>query len=113
MPLAGEDRDHSDGVVSPVLAGFGGKRRRIKVPLLLVVLRVDGDLAVGARRNGSQRGKVNGHGHHKALGVIGVLADQVNAARGHKDGRLRMEAGDVHGTQNGRIVHESSLLEWF
>jgi hypothetical protein len=42
-----------------------------------------------------------------------MFANQVHAAGRYKNGRLRIEAGKVHGTQNGRIVHNSSLLDWF
>ncbi len=57
-----------------------------------------------------QRGEVDGHGHHEALGVVGVLADQVYAAGRNKDGRFGMEAGNMHGTKSGGIVHFSQNL---
>src|ERR1035441_10454183 len=43
----------------------------------------------------------------KALGVIGVLTDQVDAAGGDKDRRFRVEAGKVRRAQYCGIMHES------
>ena len=113
VALSREDRGHAERVVAPVLAGSGGQRRRIEALLFLVVLGVKHNLAVGARRNTGQRGKVNGHGHYETLGVIGMLPDQGYTARSHKDLRSRMEAGKVHGTESNRITHIRSQAKSF
>jgi hypothetical protein len=71
---------------------------------------VEDDLAVGTRRNAGQGGEIDGRGHHKALGVIGVLADQVDASGRGKNGRLGSEAVAVQGAKFVRIVHRLSNL---
>ena len=97
MALSGEDGDHAHGVVGPML---GSNRRRFGVegPFFSEVFGVDHNLSVAARRDPGQRGKVDGHGHDKTFGIVGVLADQVHAAGRNKDGGFGMEAGNVHGT---------------
>jgi hypothetical protein len=82
-----------------------GLRRCVEGLFFAVVLGPDHDFAVAARRDGRQRGKVDGHGHDKALGVIGVFADQVDAARSDKDRWGGVEAGDMFFAQNSGIMH--------
>ena len=53
---------------------------------------MDQDAAVRARRDGDDRGKVDRRGHHKTVAVVGVLADQVDAA-----GRGVERAGNIVG----------------
>ncbi len=108
VAFASEDGNHTERVVAPVLAGLGGRSGCLEGLLFSVILGVDDDFAVGARRDAGQGGKVDGHGHHKALGIIGVFADQVNAARRNKNGRNRLEAGKVERAQSGWIMHGGS-----
>ena len=112
MALPGQNRNHTQRVVRPALAGLRRQGRCLKTPLFAVVLRIENDLAVRARRNAGQRGKIDRHRHHKPLGIVGMLTDQVHAARRRKDRRLRMEAGNVHRTKNIGIMHISSHSHW-
>ena len=61
-------------------------------------------------RDGGERGEVDGHGHDKALGVIGVFADQVDAAGSDKDRRVGVEAGKVLSAQYSGIMHSGHIL---
>ena len=88
-----------------MLAPFG--LHAVKDLLLALVLGVDRDLAVRARRNPRQRSKVDRRRHHKAFGVIGVFANQVHASRPHKNLGLRLEPLPVQGTKYLRIMHDS------
>ena len=105
VAIAGEDGNHAQRIVGPVAGAFGGEGCGVEAALLAVVLRVEDDLAVAARRDAGQGGEVDGRGHDEALGVVGMLADQVDPAGRGKDGRLGVETGAVHGTEVGRIMH--------
>jgi hypothetical protein len=52
--------------------------------LFLKILRPNHDAAVVARRDGREGAEVDGGRHDKATGVIGVLADEIDAAWGEK-----------------------------
>src|SRR5438105_15899981 len=49
------------------------------------------ETTVRARRNGSPAGELNRHRHYKAIVVVGVLANQIDASRRSEDARLPAE----------------------
>ena len=75
-----EQHRHTDGVVAPgpsrahlcaVKIGFGGIGN---------VFRIDDELSILTRSDGDPAGEVNRHRHYESLVVVGMLADQVDAA---------------------------------
>ena len=93
-----------------MFACFGGQGCRLEAPLFAEIFGVEDDLAVGARRDGGQGGEVDGRGHDETFGVIGMLADQIDAAGRRQDGWLGVEARAVHGTKEGWVMHSCRSL---
>ncbi len=100
-------------VVAPVLGGACGQGGSVKGLFFAEVLGVEDDLAVGARRDGGQGGEVDGHGHDKALGVIGVFADQVDAAGRDKDRGLRLKRARCMERRTAGSCISSHILSGF
>ena len=98
VTLAGENGGDAERVVAPVIAGLGGQGGSIEGLFFLIVFGVEHDFAIGAGRDAGQGGEVNGHRHDEALGVIGVLTDEVDASRSYKDSGFGLESGKVQGT---------------
>jgi len=91
-----------------VAGAVGGQGVGGEGALLGEVFGVEDDLAVGARGDGCERGEVDGCGHDESLGVVGVFADEVDAAWGGKDLRRRVVAALVQDAECGGIFHVSS-----
>ena len=90
QPVAGlqEARGDAAHVVAPALLTRRGDRRQIEGRLPAQIQRVQPDMSVVARRNEHARLARDGRRQHKALIVIGVLADQVDPTRSmRQDGR--------------------------
>ena len=78
------------------MRALGGDGVGRVLDLLVEIGRVDGKDAVGARGHGGQGGEVDGGGHDEAAGVVGMLADKVDAAR--------------RGVNPGRLLPEDALM---
>jgi hypothetical protein len=79
-----ESPQDAGGVVGP---GFGAGGEKFVDGLVDALVEVNGvgeDAAVGAVGDGDDGGEVDGRGHDEAVRVVGVLADEVDAARGQK-----------------------------
>jgi hypothetical protein len=61
-----------------------GEAFELVADLLVKIFGPDDNPAVVARRDGSQGAEVDGGGHHESASVVGVLADEVDAAWGEK-----------------------------
>ena len=89
--------EDAGGIVGPGLRARAA--RSSSMGLVDVLVEVDGvgeDAAVGARGDGDEGGEVDGGGHDEAVAVVGVLADEVDAAgRGEElaRGRSRWRSG--------------------
>ncbi len=68
-------------VVAPVLAGGGGQRVRRIGNLFAHVFRVEQNAPIVAGANGGDGAEIDGRRHDKPAAIVGVLADQVHAAR--------------------------------
>src|SRR5579862_9972551 len=80
-----EDRKYPEGIVAPVMRA--ARADRVEQPRhgFAEVPRKNRCVLVAAGRNGRNRSEINGSWHDKAIGIIGVLADQVHASGSHKD----------------------------
>ena len=72
--------EDAGGVVGPLFGAGGEQLVDGAVNALVEVDGVGEEAAVGARRDGDEGGEVDGGGHDEAAGVVGVLADEVDAA---------------------------------
>src|SRR5271170_287428 len=76
-----QDGQHSDRVVAPVMARVMGKIVQVEDRPFAKILRIDRDLPVAAGADRRESREIDRCGHHEALGVIGMLADEVHPAR--------------------------------
>ena len=94
----GDDAEH---VVGPAAIGRQQRRRSALVRLV----EIDGEQAVAEPAVGCDRERdrtVDGRGEHEPLVVVGVLADQVDAAGRADDERLGAEGGAEPGADVGQ-----------
>src|SRR5271165_4804474 len=73
--------------------------------LIVEIRRIDGDALVIAGTNSGQGRKIDCRGHDEALGIIGVLADYVDAAGGDKNGGILPKSLRVESPGNGYTEH--------
>ncbi len=100
-----EGPEDSGGVVGP---GSRPGEEEFGDGLIDVLVEVDGvgeEAAVGARGDGDEGGEVDGGRHDEAAGVVGVLADEVDAAGCGVDGGLGVVGGEVEGGEFGWRLH--------
>jgi hypothetical protein len=83
-PGIAENLDDAKRIARPVASAVFGKAFELMADLLVKIFGPDDDATVVARRDGSQGAEVDGGGHHESAGVVGVLADEVDAAWGKK-----------------------------
>ena len=71
----------------------------------LKAFRGDGEQPVVARRDGDVGRQVDGRRHNKAIVIIGVFADEVDAPRRAKNARLGAEGNPEFLSEFQRIIH--------
>src|SRR5271156_1152813 len=81
-----KDRDDTERVVAPVTRSLLGEAVERVCYLIVEIRGIDSNALVVAGANCGQGRKVDRRRHDKALGVIGVLADQIDAAGCDKKG---------------------------
>ena len=89
--------EDAGGVVGPGPGAGGEEFVDGDVDALVEVDGVGEEAAVGARGDGDEGGEVDGGGHDEAAGVVGVLADEVDAAGGAEEARGCGVEGVVEG----------------
>ena len=90
---------HPHRVVAPVLAGGGGQRVRRIGNLFAHVFRGEQNPRIVARANGGDGAEIDGRRHDKPAAIVGVLANQIHAAR------RRAAHEPVHLLRNSVLLH--------
>ena len=106
---------HTAYIVAPALAGvvlYG----LVQVEQVALVVVIGGDhlhLAVVAQADGDTGFVVDGAGQYEAVVIVGVLADEIDAAGGaHQQVRLLFELLDKNGADALAGGHRASSLAW-
>ena len=97
-PVSRSDRDDAQRIVAPMVRSLFRQAVERVNHLLVKIRGIDGDVIVVARADGRQSCEIDGRRHDEAIGIIGMLADHVNAPRCDKDGGLLSESLQVDET---------------
>ena len=112
-PCSRSSPEDAGDVVGPVdlAAGAAGGETFVDEfgeGLVDVLVEVDGvgdEAAVGAGGDGDEGGEVDGGGHDEAVAVVGVLADEVDAAGCGEELGGDVVGGEVEGGEFGGGLH--------
>ena len=76
------DAEH---IVTPLAGSAFRQTIRVELEMFGKFLRMNQQFPIGPFRDGYMGGKAHGCGHHKAIVIVGVFADKIDAAWGAED----------------------------
>src|SRR5271166_3156750 len=110
-PHFAQGGDDTHRVVAPVMRSFFGKAVERVGHLIVEVRGIDGDALVVAGANCGESRKIDRGRHDEALGIVGVLADHVDAPGSDKNGGVLPKSLRVETLGNDYIQHPKTSTE--
>src|SRR5581483_5219790 len=104
-----ENGKDTERIVAPVVLTPRADSVQAAAGCFLKIAEEDGSVSIVRGRNGGYGGEFDDGRHDKAVSVVGVLADEVDAPGGQKEDRLNAEFFGVQFPDTAYILHSVSL----